>query len=148
MDMNAQMLADIMKSLADPTRVRIVALLTDASPGLCVCEIVDALRLPQYQVSRHLAVLRTAGLVAGHRNGTWIMYALRSDLPAPIASIVRAVGSPPGDDVIAEDRRRLRLRLLLRERGVCVVGYDPRRPFREVIPLRDVSRRRGVKTGV
>lgn len=142
------MLTDTLKALADPTRVRIVALLADASQGLCVCELVDALRQPQYHVSRHLAALRTAGLVEGQRDGTWIMYTLRPGLPEPVVSIVRAVGSHAGDEIMTEDRRRLRLRLLLRQRGVCVIGYDPRHPFREIIPVRDVSRRKGVKSGV
>lgn len=148
MDMNPDTLADVLKALGDPTRLRIIALLSEVPDGICVCEIVDALRLPQYQISRHLAVLRATGLVVGRRSGTWINYALRADLPDPIAGVVRAVGAHQDDDVTAEDRRRLSLRLRLRERGVCVVGYDLKRPFREVIPLRDVSRRKEVRSGV
>ena len=46
-------------------------LLVASKRSLCVCEIVDALKLPQYQVSKSLAMLRRAGLVDLDRNGTW-----------------------------------------------------------------------------
>jgi ArsR family transcriptional regulator len=51
-------IVEAFRALSDPTRVRVIALLTEVPDGVCVCELVDALRLPQYQVSRHLAVKR------------------------------------------------------------------------------------------
>ena len=67
------------KALGEPSRLRIVRLLTEGS--LCVCEIESILELPQYAVSRHLAVLRQAGLVRGWREGTWMHYKLEEKLP-------------------------------------------------------------------
>lgn len=67
------------KALGDPSRLRIVRLLLEQS--LCVCEIVETLGLPQYAVSRHLGVLRQAGLVQGWREGTWMHYRLAEELP-------------------------------------------------------------------
>jgi ArsR family transcriptional regulator len=66
----------LFKALADETRVRIVALL---GPGeLCVCELQEVLDLPQPTVSRHLALLRAAGLVQDRREGNWVYYRLRA----------------------------------------------------------------------
>lgn len=65
----------LFKALADETRLRIVALLTHGE--LCVCHIQTALELPQPTISRHMAVLRAAGLVSARRAGSWIHYSLR-----------------------------------------------------------------------
>jgi ArsR family transcriptional regulator len=136
-------IVEAFKALSDPTRVRVIALLAEVPDGACVCELVDALRLPQYQVSRHLAVLRAAALVDTRRKGTWVFYGMRADLPEPVAGIVGAVGGGTPDEVMTEDRQRLRQRLQLREDGACVVGYDPVQPFREIIPLRLVPATKG-----
>src|SRR5262245_7115319 len=66
----------LFKALADATRLRILALLVGGE--ICVCEIHDALKLPQPTVSRHLAYLRRAGLVETRREGLWIHYRLAS----------------------------------------------------------------------
>lgn len=138
-----EQIVSALKALADPTRLRVVALLTQVPNDVCVCELVDALRLPQYQVSRHLSILRVSGLVEGRRAGTWVLYRLRSGLPEAIARVVRSIGDAATDESAVEDERRLRRRLKLRENGVCVVGYDPNRPFRNVIPVRPVPTARG-----
>ena len=64
----------IFKACADATRLRILFLL--AVRELCVCELVEILEMPQGKVSRHLAVLKNAGLVRDRRAGTWIYYSL------------------------------------------------------------------------
>jgi ArsR family transcriptional regulator, arsenate/arsenite/antimonite-responsive transcriptional repressor len=61
-------------AIADPTRLRILNLVLGGE--LCVCDIVNALRIPQPTVSRHLAYLRRAGLVEARRAGLWIHYKL------------------------------------------------------------------------
>lgn len=66
--------ARIFKTLADETRLRILALLTTGE--LCVCDLMAALNLPQSTVSRHLATLRNAGLVDDRRQGVWMYYRL------------------------------------------------------------------------
>jgi ArsR family transcriptional regulator, arsenate/arsenite/antimonite-responsive transcriptional repressor len=66
--------ARLFKALGDPTRLRIVALL--AHGELCVCHLQHALDLPQAHVSRHLAVLRAAGVVGARREGSWMHYRL------------------------------------------------------------------------
>lgn len=64
----------LFKALGDEARLKIVALL--AHGGLCVCHVEEALALSQPTVSRHLSVLRAAGVVEAHRKGTWVYYRL------------------------------------------------------------------------
>ena len=67
-------------ALADPVRRRLLAMLLDVSER-CVCEMHSALSASQPKVSRHLAVLREAGLVAARREGVWIHYRIHPELP-------------------------------------------------------------------
>jgi ArsR family transcriptional regulator len=98
----------ILKALADPTRLRILALL-HGRDELCVCEIVEALRLPQYAASRHLRELRAARLVAARRQGRWMHYRISRRLPQGDRGIadalcIRAKAEP----IVRQDLRRLR----------------------------------------
>ena len=72
--------SQVFKALSDETRLRIMCLLQQGS--LCVCEIETALRLPQYKVSKHLMMLRFAGLVDFERHGARIHYFLRKEDPS------------------------------------------------------------------
>jgi ArsR family transcriptional regulator len=63
------------KALADPTRLRLAVLLA-VEGEVCVCRIAEALGVPDFKVSRHLAVLRAAGWVEARREGTWMHYRL------------------------------------------------------------------------
>jgi len=71
----------LFQALSDPTRLRILALLT-AEKELCVCELTHALELSQPMISRHLSHLRESGLVSDRRAGKWIYYRLHPELPA------------------------------------------------------------------
>ncbi|MGO9303544.1 MAG: ArsR/SmtB family transcription factor [Candidatus Korobacteraceae bacterium] len=62
----------LLKALADRTRLRLVNLLRERE--LCVCYLVEVLKSPQPKVSRHLAYLRRAGIVAARREGYWMHY--------------------------------------------------------------------------
>jgi len=64
--------AFLFKTLADPTRLRLLNLL--ACGETCVCELTGTLRVVQPKVSRHLAHLKRAGLVEARRNGKWTHY--------------------------------------------------------------------------
>jgi len=76
-----------MKSLADETRLTCTLLI--ASEGeLCVCELVEALGVSQPKVSRHLAQLRTQGLLSDRRQEQWIFYRLNPELPGWANEIV------------------------------------------------------------
>jgi ArsR family transcriptional regulator len=68
-------LAQTLKALSDPIRLRIVLLL-QAEGELCVCDLMAVLRLPQSTVSRHLAYLKRSCWVDIRREGVWIYYQL------------------------------------------------------------------------
>lgn len=76
--METQILFD---ALADPMRRRILAMLLTRDER-CVCHLHEALDAPQPKISRHLAVLREAGLVLARREGVWMHYRIHPELPA------------------------------------------------------------------
>lgn len=67
--------ANVFKALSDPIRLKLAALLA-RQDEICVCKLTEALGEPQFKVSRHLSVLRNAGLVTARRQGTWMYYSL------------------------------------------------------------------------
>lgn len=68
-------LAQTIKALSDPIRLRIVLLL-QAEGELCVCDLMAVLKLPQSTVSRHLAYLKRSCWVDTRRDGVWMYYSL------------------------------------------------------------------------
>lgn len=97
----------VAKAVADPSRVRILKLLEDGE--LCVCQITAVLDLAPATVSKHLAALRTAGLLQQRRDGKWIHYRLAErELNAYARCFLDLVRAGLADDpTIADDRRRL-----------------------------------------
>src|SRR5579859_6772167 len=73
--------AAILKALADPTRVTIVAALARAAGPVCICDFTATLDLGQPTISHHMARLREAGIVESEKHGIWTYYRLRQDLP-------------------------------------------------------------------
>ena len=64
-------LADLLKALADPTRLRMLDLLAQRNAPLCVCEITEQFPQNQPTISHHLRILREAGLAACEKRGVW-----------------------------------------------------------------------------
>ena len=95
----------VFKCLADETRVRI-ALLIAREGELCVCELTCALDESQPKISRHLAMLRSCGMLEDRRQGQWVYYRLHPQLPAWIGQILAQV-LQADDPQLAEDRLRL-----------------------------------------
>lgn len=79
---------DLFKSLADETRVRATLLIVDQGE-LCVCELMCALGDSQPKISRHLAQLRSSGLLLDRRQGQWVYYRLNPDLPGWVHDILQ-----------------------------------------------------------
>jgi ArsR family transcriptional regulator len=77
----------VFKCLADETRVRLMLLIT-AEQELCVCELTCALNESQPKISRHLAQLRTCGLLADRRQGQWVYYRLHPNLPDWVRAVL------------------------------------------------------------
>jgi ArsR family transcriptional regulator len=67
-------LAERLKALADPTRLRMLDLLTQQQEALCVCDITAQFPQNQPTISHHLKLLREAGLVQGEKRGVWSYY--------------------------------------------------------------------------
>ncbi len=110
------------KALSDLTRLRALRMILIAEDPLCVCELCDALGLPQYRVSKHLAILRQAGLVADSRVGTWVYYSVPESLSEFSAGLCALVKDHLSGPVFENDEARLKARLALREEGRCVLG--------------------------
>ena len=68
-------MARLFASLADPTRLRLLNLM--AGREVCVCYFVEILKLGQPKISRHLAYLRSAGVVSARRDGKWMHYSIQ-----------------------------------------------------------------------
>lgn len=73
--MGLDQLTTLVKAFGDPVRLRLLNVLCSAGE-VCVCHLHEVLELPQSTISRHLAQLRAAGLIAGRRKGTWVYYRL------------------------------------------------------------------------
>jgi ArsR family transcriptional regulator, arsenate/arsenite/antimonite-responsive transcriptional repressor len=71
-------LAQTLKALSDPIRLRIILLL-QTEGELCVCDLMAVLKLPQSTVSRHLAYLKRSCWVDIRRQGLWMYYKLSQD---------------------------------------------------------------------
>jgi ArsR family transcriptional regulator len=70
-------LAQILKALADPTRLRLVSMVAAREGGeACVCELTDPLGLTQPTISHHLKVLVDAGILSRDKRGKWAYYAI------------------------------------------------------------------------
>lgn len=123
MHASVKRIAHLLRAVAEPTRARLLRALLGRE--LCVCELMDALQIPQYKVSRHLAVLKRAGLVADRRQGLWTYYSLPPGAKTDpvVKDLLRLIEAHVEDDrTVAADLVRLQRRLALRVNGRCVVG--------------------------
>ncbi|MBM1206672.1 MULTISPECIES: metalloregulator ArsR/SmtB family transcription factor [Pseudomonas] len=80
----------LFKCLADDTRTKITLLVVNEGE-LCVCELTAALDLSQPKISRHLALLRSSGLLMDRRQGQWVYYRLHPGLPDWVTTVLKEV---------------------------------------------------------
>ncbi|HEY54961.1 MAG TPA: winged helix-turn-helix transcriptional regulator [Dehalococcoidia bacterium] len=96
------------KALSDETRLRILNVLLERE--CCVCEVMQALDISQSRASRNLGILQDAGFLSARRDGTWIAYSLdwhtANKYAASLARLFK--GSPISDEVMAQDKERLK----------------------------------------
>ncbi len=96
----------LFKALADRTRLRLLNLMGGGE--ICVCFLVEVLRTNQPKISRHLAYLRRAGVVAARREGKWIHYSVVAPPDAHAARVFSEVMRWLGEDrEMQQDRARL-----------------------------------------
>ncbi|MBM6550864.1 metalloregulator ArsR/SmtB family transcription factor [Marinomonas ostreistagni] len=93
------------KCLADDTRLRCL-LLIQLEQELCVCELMAAIDESQPKISRHLAQLRSCGLLTDRRQGQWVFYSLNETLP-DWAKLVLQLSAAENLDYVAADLSRL-----------------------------------------
>lgn len=100
-----QSLNAALRAVAEPTRLRILALLTEAE--LTVSDLMEILRQSQPRISRHLKLLSEAALIERHREGSWAFFRVADSEGR--ADIVRALTEflDPDDSTLARDRERL-----------------------------------------
>jgi ArsR family transcriptional regulator len=99
-------LARLFAALADPTRLRLLNLMNGRE--VCVCYFVEILKLGQPKISRHLAYLRRAGIVAARREGKWMHYSLsRPNDPRAHAIFDETLRAVKSDRAMQADLERL-----------------------------------------
>lgn len=115
-------IVDLLKVLSDETRLRLVKALQKRE--FCVCELVDALQVPQYNISRHLSVLRKSGLVEDRKEGIWVYYRITPHKAVLVKELVEVLAKHlKNEKRVQEDERRLEKRIQIREGGKCVKSY-------------------------
>ncbi|MBI5369339.1 MAG: helix-turn-helix transcriptional regulator [Planctomycetes bacterium] len=109
----------IAKALGDAGRLRLLMALRGRE--LCVCQLLELLRLAPSTVSVHLAVLRRARLVAARKKGRWVYYRLPDrGAPEPVRrALAWAAATLKGEPTIDADARRLETVLACEPRALC-----------------------------
>ncbi|MBD9481359.1 metalloregulator ArsR/SmtB family transcription factor [Pseudomonas sp. PDM14] len=97
--------SELFKCLSDETRARATLLIAEHGE-LCVCELMCALDDSQPKISRHLALLRSTGLLLDRRQGQWVYYRLNPELPAWAAEVLK-VTLHANTDWLASNSTRL-----------------------------------------
>lgn len=106
MKKNEAQLELLFKALADRTRLRLLNLL--AAGEVCVCFFVEVLGASQPKISRHLAYLRRAGVVAARRDGKWMHYRIETPADPHAARVLAEVTAWLGEErEMQKDRARM-----------------------------------------
>jgi len=83
------MILTVLSALAEPTRLAAVRILHDGDEH-CVCDLMQRLEATQSRMSRHMQVLKQAGLVVDRRDAQWVRYRLSPALPPNIKALLAA----------------------------------------------------------
>jgi transcriptional regulator, ArsR family len=112
-------IANIFKALSDDTRLRVIKLLQERE--LCVCELMQVLNMSQPRISRHMSVLKNAGLVDDRREGKWVHYSLKKEKQdKKIKILLNTMVVMTNDDaVVKADQKKMKEAIRLGEITVC-----------------------------
>ncbi len=114
----------VFQALADETRLRIIRLMVVTDDEACLCELVDSLLEPSYKLSRHLKILRQAGLLSSQKEGRWVYHRLLKR-PVYLEQLYATVQALPDlKETYSADLKRFRERLYLRKDGHCQIGIQ------------------------
>jgi len=125
---------DIVRALADENRLRALLALKDRE--LCVCQIMAMLCLAPSTVSKHMTVLKQAGLVDSVKRGRWVYYRLpdRAANPDVACALEWVFGSLQEEARIKDDASRL----------CCILCMTPEELFKKLV----MDEGQGPRTGV
>lgn len=112
---------DTYKAIADETRLRILYLLINKKSEICACEFTDALEIPQYNISKHLRILKSAGLIEERKEGRWIYFRLSREKGAFRQTVFKSIHQIPAS-LLTRDLGGLEKRFSMRKYGKCVLG--------------------------
>lgn len=121
--------AEIFRVLGDETRLRILHLLLTTEKELCVCELTDSLEVSEYNVSRHLKILKYAGLVNDRKEGRWVYFSVPKDKNPFKETLLKSISYIP-QSLLAKDQMELKKRLKIRVKGVCILGVQKKQLFK------------------
>ena len=110
-------LPQFFQALGDTTRLRLLNLMGEQE--VCVCYFVEILSAPQPKISRHLAYLRTAGIVSARREGKWMHYSIVMPPHLRASEILRQTL-----DFLKEDKTMLTDRARLTKACCSPAKYD------------------------
>ncbi len=114
----------LFSALSDSTRLRLLNLMAEGE--LCVCFFVEVLDQPQPTISRHLAYLRKAGLVADRRDGKWIHYGITEPADPAARQAFRGVLETLRDNAAMQRDRRALLSACCSPRAPAVLRRAPK----------------------
>jgi len=114
----------VLKAAADPNRARMLKMLERSE--LCVCQIVAELGLCQSTISKHLSLLRAAGLVEERKKGRWVYFRLAdapvNDYALPLLTLLR--GWLKEDKTITADAEKIERILEISLEQICALGGE------------------------
>jgi ArsR family transcriptional regulator len=82
---------ELLKALADPTRLQMVGMLKRSSEPVCICDFTASFELSQPTISHHMARLKEAGLVEVSKAGIWAYYRLKGHLDSRTRALLDAL---------------------------------------------------------
>ncbi len=95
----------ITKALADESRLRILMMVSERE--VCVCQIVEVLGTAVSTISKHLSILKTAGLIESRKQGRWVYYHMPEHPSVKVRTAISWVAeSLEGSDCITQDRKK------------------------------------------
>lgn len=86
-------LAEVLKALADPVRLRLVSIVGNAESGeVCACDLPALVERSQPTVSHHLSLLVKAGVLDREQRGKWAWFRLRRERLAALGGVLANTG--------------------------------------------------------
>jgi len=108
------------QTLGDPTRWRIVRLLSEHA--LCVCELADILGMPQSTVSSHVQIIRRTGMLESERCEKWIYHRISRTHRSLIQTLEKFFSASPAEDATLRKDAQQALRRMARRESTCCPG--------------------------